>query len=545
MKFKLHILFVYQKNIFISYNLLINFIIIYYITNISNEENIFNSTNKIILTINGTGNQAILSNQSCSYFINGTSKKCIFNFIPDIILVNNISQNYKDKNVYNLTEEINIITIIWNYQITDCCCMFRELNNLTKIDLSYFNTSLVTDMTGMFDGCSSLISLNLNNFNTSLVTNMYSMFFECSSLISLNLNNFDTSFVSDMSGLFSGCSSLISLNLNNFNTSLVTNMYSMFSGCSSLISLNLNNFNTSLVTYMDYMFSGCSSLISLNLNNFNTSLVTSMDYMFYGCSSLISLNLNNFNTSLVTSMKDMFSGCNSNLIYCINEIKENNLTIILSNFRKDCNNTCFVNLEHKFIKEENKCINNCYDDNQYKFEYNNICYEICPEGTNTLSKDKYLCDDKSSENLENISNNEFTEESNCMELFNNECIIENNSTNTKDKIITNIKNEILNGNLDELIDKLLNDDKKYIIIDNNNIKYEIATTNQNHDEYLNISILKLGECENKLKNHYNIDEKQTLIIFKIDIYEGGLLIPVVEYEVYDLKNKKQLDLKYL
>ena len=41
----------------------------------------------------------------------------------------------------------------------------------------------------------------------------------------------------------------------------------------------------------------------------------------------------------------MFSGCNSNLTYCINETKVNNITSLLTQFNKDCNNTCFVNLD--------------------------------------------------------------------------------------------------------------------------------------------------------------------------------------------------------
>ena len=245
--------------------------------------------------------------------------------------------------------------------------MFYELSNIIKIDLSYFNTSLVTNMYRMFKNCSSLISLNLNNFNTSLVTDMRSM--------------------------FNGCISLISLNLNNFNTSLVTNMRSMFYKCNSLISLNLNNFNTSLVTDMSYMFYKCSSLISLNLNYFDTSLVTNMYGMFYGCHSLISLNLHNFNTSIVTNISNIFDGCNSSLIYCINEKIENKLSPLLSNVSNDCNNICFVNLDRGLMKGKRKCVNNCLDDDQYKYEYNNICYEICPNGTHNTntSKNNYLC----------------------------------------------------------------------------------------------------------------------------------------------------------
>ena len=67
---------------------------------------------------------------------------------------------------------------------------------------------------------------------------------------------------------------------------------------------------------------------------------------------IIFLYLNNFNTSLVTDMNSMFYNCSSNLAYCINETKANEITSLLSQFKKDCNNTCFKNLEHKLIKEK-------------------------------------------------------------------------------------------------------------------------------------------------------------------------------------------------
>ena len=46
--------------------------------------------------------------------------------------MNNISQKNKDKYVYNLTEQINNITIILNNQIKDCSCMFYGLKNNNK-----------------------------------------------------------------------------------------------------------------------------------------------------------------------------------------------------------------------------------------------------------------------------------------------------------------------------------------------------------------------------------------------------------------------------
>ena len=56
------------------------------------------------------------------------------------------------------------------------------------------------------------------------------------------------------------------------------------------------------------------------------------------------------------------------------------------------------------------------------------------------------------------------------------------------------------------------------------------------------STIKFKECENKLKEHYKIKDNDSLVIFKIDYYEEGLLIPMIEYEVYNYKEKKKLNL---
>ena len=113
-----------------------------------------------------------------------------------------------------------------------------------------------------------------------------------------------------------------------------------------------------------------------------------------------------------------------------------------------------------------------------------------------------------------------------------------NNEEIKEDIAMHIRKDIMNGNLDGSINKLLNKEKESILIEDDNIKYEIITTNNDYNENKNISIVKLGECENKLKKYYKIDE---LIIYKIDVNEEGLLIPIVEYEIYDIF-KNQLDL---
>ena len=442
--------------------LIVNFFLLFFPSCLTNNLDIIrlNSLSEISLTINGIGNQSILSND--------------FTTIPNQIFVNGILQNTTGKIVYNLQNNINNITIIWNDQLTSCSSMFYNLTNILKADLSKFDSSKVIKMNNMFCCCKSLTSLNLSNLNTSIVTNMNSMFRECILLTSINLTSFDTSSVTDMGSMFYVCDSLISLNLSNFNTSSVINMNGMFSGCKSITSLKLNNFNTSSVNNMGYMFYGCNvlellnlnnfdtssvtfmksmfsycynlkslnlnnfdvkkvtnttsmfenctslklldlssfitssiqntenmfkyciSLISLNINNFNISSTSNINNMFHGCKSLISLNLrafHNFNSEITTNYENLFYNCNESLRYCFNSSIEQVNTQLANFSNNNCSDDCFTNLKNKFIIERRQCIDDCSNDNYYKYEYESICYHACPEGTHQSLQNNYLCKD--------------------------------------------------------------------------------------------------------------------------------------------------------
>ena len=299
--------------------------------------------------------------------------------------------------------------------------MFNNCNSLTFLDLSNFNTKSVNYMNGMFNRCTALTSLIIKNFDTSNVVDMAGMFRECLAIKSLELSNFDTSKVTDIIDLFNRCESLVSLNLKSFNTSLIekfnaifydcksleyldlssfktpssNSMNSMFANCAKLKFLDLSSFDTSKVTDMYGMFNGCSSLISLNLNSFITSEVVNTYSMFEGCRTLISLNLNQFNnTAKVYTHYNMFVNCNTQLKYCLNRTGMNNyIQQYLNLYENDCNNTCFTNIENRFIVEKNECIDQCYNDDIYKYEYKFICYIACPKGTHISSFNEFLCED--------------------------------------------------------------------------------------------------------------------------------------------------------
>ena len=272
--------------------------------------------------------------------------------------------------------------------------IFFDCWEITSLNLSNFNTSLLTDIGEMFKGCHKLEHLDLTNFNTSAITSMGNMFRDCNSLKSLNLSHFDTSNVIYLDNMFNGCKSLENLDISNFDTSSAKILNNMFTDCQSLKSLDLSNFNSSQVYSTNSMFLNCINLESLELGNFDASLVTDMSYMFSNCQSLASLNLNSFNTKSLNSSYQMFDNITENFIYCINDsISEQIESQLKSYSMKNCSELCS---ERKYIIEKNKCIDSCTYDNLYIFEYNNICFTSCPNGTYLFNN--YLCKNNLNQN---------------------------------------------------------------------------------------------------------------------------------------------------
>ena len=114
---------------------------------------------------------------------------------------------------------------------------------------------------------------------------------------------------------------------------------------------------------------------------------------------------------------------------------------------------------------------------------------------------------------------------------------------TKEENINIFKNIIYNEKIN--LTSIINGDESDFIKKINNIIYQITTTeNQKNNKFNNISKIDLGECENILKNIYNISENQSLIIFKSDYSIKNSLIPIIEYEIYDSIKQRKLDLSY-
>ena len=54
----------------------------------------------------------------------------------------------------------------------------------------------------------------------------------------------------------------------------------------------------------------------------------------------------------------------------------------------------------------------------------------------------------------------------------------------------------------------------------------------------------MGKCEEKLRKEYNINNNISIFIFQIEFFTQGILIPIIEYEVYDIIKRQKLDLNY-
>ena len=170
---------------------------------------------------------------------------------------------------------------------------------------------------------------------------------------------------------------------------------------------------------------------------------------------------------------------------------------------------------NKLIQIYNKCVDDCTKDGTYKYNYKNICYKECPEGT-IVDNTNYMC-------LEfNIKTS---------------------------YVIKDERDEMINKYRDELIKEFNYNDsnRDFIKIERDLIIQMTSTDNQKITRNRNISTINLSDCEEVLKDAYNISKSLPLIIFKIDYFSPNSLIdkelyPIIGYEIYHPLTKVPLNL---
>ena len=132
------------------------------------------SENQIIkLKVNQKGSLKLVNNDYIS--------------LPNEILLND-GFFASDTNTINIANVDDDIKLVWYNKVSTCKYMFSNLNYITEIDLTNFDSSEANDMQYMFNKCTSLKKLKLGKLNTDNVSSMSSMFANCSSLTSLDLS---------------------------------------------------------------------------------------------------------------------------------------------------------------------------------------------------------------------------------------------------------------------------------------------------------------------------------------------------------------------
>ena len=189
----------------------------------------------------------------------------------------------------------------------------------------------------------------------------------------------------------------------------------------------------------------------------------------------------------------------------------------------------------KLIEEKKQCVDICERDNIYKYELNNICYNESKIDKSTYkiekTKSNYaiynltetIIDDTKEKNLQSEQITELNNNVIQTEEMTESIIIENRT-----ELINNIIHELIKDFNITDIDS--GRDKK--IVEKNLIIILTSTLNQKINEDKNNITMNLGQCENILKNEYNISNNDSLYILQVISEETGMKIPKIEYEIY-------------
>ena len=207
---------------------------------------------------------------------------------------------------------------------------------------------------------------------------------------------------------------------------------------------------------------------------------------------------------------------------------------------KQCHLMCKLCNNKKLLPHNKTCINDCSKDDIYKYEFNNTCYEACPNNTKQSKNNNYICEIKCPENApyELVETHECISNYSIRDLFKNDIRINYKQENLDKKIIE----EILNGNLKDLIEQALQNKSDIIITDFNSIHQITSLSNQMNNNEYNLSYIDFGDCEQILRNESLNDSNEELLLYKIENKIEGFNIPIIDYVLFNKNGDTKLNL---
>ena len=166
------------------------------------------------------------------------------------------------------------------------------------------------------------------------------------------------------------------------------------------------------------------------------------------------------------------------------------------------NNQCPL-IANLLIRNKAQCIENCNDDNEYKFQFNYECYKECPDGTE--ANEKNICEVKNKK----------------------KCYL------YSDYFLNVNYNSLVSSNFETLIKRYINGfnntDFHVDYYQSQNYTITIYKTMECLKELeMTATIIDFGECYQKIKEEYNLTERN-LIILIADFFNENKLIYTLFY----------------
>ena len=283
-----------------------------------------------------------------------------------------------------------------------------------------------------------------------------------------------------------------------------------------------------------------------NISNIFTTYVNNIEIKCYESCEICEIRGNNItHNCLECHLKYPFKLKKNNYLNCY-EFCHNNTYDEINNTYICLEEPICVGIQNKLIPEKNNlCIESCINNDKYKYEFRNICYESCPKEISKSSKEnQYLCELNCTEEYpyENIRNQHCIKKCDLNEMFINKCkqnyINKNNDKkeNLSIKIIENIKN----GTMKEVLSQVVNNNET-IFIKEGNSSHLISTLSSNLKR-VDFSSINFGTCEKKIREENNIQTNEELILYEIEHNVEGFNIPIIEYVLFTEDGSNQLDL---
>ena len=194
---------------------------------------------------------------------------------------------------------------------------------------------------------------------------------------------------------------------------------------------------------------------------------------------------------------------------------------------------------NKLIEEKKKCIDECKKDDEFSFNFNNICVKECPENTK-IDIDEKKCLESCLPNQIELGNYCYNNLPNNFNQFSNNQnnILINNNDKFQEQL-SNILQQAYSPENGNSITIQRDDDIIFQITDS---KKELELLKNKSNNINNISIIDLGDCEIKLRETYHINENDSLIFVKNEKKSNKASGKKVDFDVYEPYNKTKLNL---